>query len=119
MLKVKKIQLQQPVRSCFWCLSRLFIYLLGTTSAAWGQVIPDGTLPQNTVVTPKGNMRVIEQGTRIGDNLFHSFSVFSLPTGAEIGKAEALRQAQMVLLRNVKYEHPFYWAPFILVGNWL
>jgi CHAT domain-containing protein len=37
----------------------------------------------------------------------------------QVSKAEALRQAQLALLKNPKYEHPFYWAPFILVGNWL
>jgi CHAT domain-containing protein len=34
-------------------------------------------------------------------------------------KAEALRQAQLKFLQNPSYNHPFYWAPFILVGNWL
>jgi CHAT domain-containing protein len=33
-------------------------------------------------------------------------------------KAEALRQAQLELLRG-DYAHPFFWAPFILMGNWL
>ncbi|MBW4494249.1 MAG: CHAT domain-containing protein [Oscillatoria princeps RMCB-10] len=36
-----------------------------------------------------------------------------------VTKAEALRQAQLALLKQSKYEHPFYWAPFVLVGNWL
>lgn len=36
-----------------------------------------------------------------------------------IGKAEALRKAQQYMMKQPKYEHPFYWAPFILVGNWL
>jgi CHAT domain-containing protein len=36
-----------------------------------------------------------------------------------LGKAEALRQAQLKLLNNPKMSHPFYWSPFILVGNWL
>ncbi|NOU21002.1 MAG: CHAT domain-containing protein [Methyloglobulus sp.] len=36
-----------------------------------------------------------------------------------LGKAEALRQAQLKLLHNPKMSHPFYWSPFILVGNWL
>lgn len=36
-----------------------------------------------------------------------------------INKAEALRTAQLKLLKQPQYEHPFYWAPFILVGNWL
>jgi CHAT domain-containing protein/Tfp pilus assembly protein PilF len=32
-------------------------------------------------------------------------------------KAEALRQAQLALLRGTNYSHPYYWAPFILIGN--
>lgn len=34
-------------------------------------------------------------------------------------RAEALRQAQLSLLKQEAYQHPYYWAPFILVGNWL
>ncbi len=38
----------------------------------------------------------------------------------EVTKAEALRRAQMAILKEPKYrQHPFYWAPFIIVGNWL
>jgi CHAT domain-containing protein len=37
----------------------------------------------------------------------------------EINKAEALRQAQLSLLQNPQYQHPFYWSAFVLVGNWL
>ncbi len=33
-------------------------------------------------------------------------------------RAEALRQAQLKLLRSPDYQQPFYWAPFVLVGNW-
>ncbi|MBI2265906.1 MAG: CHAT domain-containing protein [Armatimonadetes bacterium] len=33
-------------------------------------------------------------------------------------KAQALREAQVRLLRDPKYAHPFYWAPFILEGGW-
>ena len=34
-------------------------------------------------------------------------------------KASALRQAQLALLKNPRYQHPRYWAPYVLVGNWL
>ncbi len=34
-------------------------------------------------------------------------------------KSEALRQAQLNLLKNVDYQHPIYWAAYVLVGNWL
>jgi CHAT domain-containing protein/tetratricopeptide (TPR) repeat protein len=33
-------------------------------------------------------------------------------------KAESLRQAQIALLRSADYQHPYYWAPFVLVGDW-
>lgn len=36
-----------------------------------------------------------------------------------MSRTEALRSAQQLLLKDKTFEHPFYWAPFILVGNWL
>lgn len=36
-----------------------------------------------------------------------------------ISRAEALRLAQQSLLKNPKYDHPRYWAPYVLVGSWL
>ncbi len=40
-------------------------------------------------------------------------------TQQNTSKAESLRQAQLKLLKNPNYQHPFYWSPFILIGNWL
>ncbi|BAY64597.1 tetratricopeptide TPR_2 repeat protein [Calothrix brevissima NIES-22] len=35
-----------------------------------------------------------------------------------ISKAEALHQAQKALLNQPEYQNPYFWAPYILVGNW-
>ncbi len=58
---------------------------LGTGVATFGgiafaQVIPDGTLP-TTVTSPNNLNFEIGGGSRSGNNLFHSFSQFSVPTG--------------------------------------
>ena len=34
-------------------------------------------------------------------------------------RAEALRHAQLSLLQNPQYQRPMFWAPYILLGNWL
>ncbi|MEA5601647.1 CHAT domain-containing protein [Nostoc sp. UHCC 0252] len=37
----------------------------------------------------------------------------------KITKAEALRQAQINLIRQTDFHDPFFWSAFVLVGNWL
>ncbi len=36
-----------------------------------------------------------------------------------LSKAKALQQAQLKLLSDPRYQHPIYWSPFLLIGNWL
>ncbi|WP_229424316.1 CHAT domain-containing protein [Moorena producens] len=40
-------------------------------------------------------------------------------TDKSISKAEALNRAQKSILQNPNYEHPYYWAAYLMVGNWL
>jgi CHAT domain-containing protein len=37
----------------------------------------------------------------------------------ELSKAKALQAAQLQLLDNLRYRHPCYWAPYLIIGNWL
>ncbi len=34
-------------------------------------------------------------------------------------KAQALRNAQVHLINDTAYQHPYFWSPFLLIGNWL
>jgi len=36
-----------------------------------------------------------------------------------LSKAQALQNAQKKLAKKRKFRHPAYWAPFLLIGNWL
>jgi CHAT domain-containing protein len=38
---------------------------------------------------------------------------------AGVSKAEALRRAQQRMLGSPGFEHPFYWASFMVINNWL
>jgi CHAT domain-containing protein/uncharacterized protein HemY len=36
-----------------------------------------------------------------------------------MSRAQALQQAQLMLLMDQQYGDPFFWAPFLLINNWL
>ncbi|MFM2062679.1 MAG: hypothetical protein RLZZ507_2349 [Cyanobacteriota bacterium] len=38
---------------------------------------------------------------------------------SKITKAEALRRAQLEVLKQKNFEHPYFWSAFVLIGNWL
>jgi len=40
-----------------------------------------------------------------------------LTSRSKVTKAEALRQAELGLLRSERYRHPFYWAGFVMIGD--
>ena len=44
--------------------------------------------------------------------------VFYRELAAGQPKAEAMRRAQLAVKNDPRYAHPFYWAPFVLVGDW-
>ncbi len=41
-----------------------------------------------------------------------------LSTNEGTTPSSALRGAQLAMITGKKYSAPFYWAPFVLVGDW-
>ncbi len=81
---------------CGW-LKGLGILIGGTTvfstNCAFAQIIQDGTLPNNSQVTTQEDITIIEGGTRLESNLFHSFKEFSVLNGttAEFKNTEGVQ----------------------------
>ncbi|HEV7643514.1 MAG TPA: CHAT domain-containing tetratricopeptide repeat protein [Pyrinomonadaceae bacterium] len=43
---------------------------------------------------------------------------YGLRESKKLTKAQALQKAQLALINSSDFSHPYYWAPFVLVGNW-
>ncbi len=48
---------------------------------------------------------------------FNSGSTVRL-LGPKPSPSDAIRKAQLAMISGKKYSAPFYWAPFVLVGEW-
>ncbi|NEO24350.1 tetratricopeptide repeat protein, partial [Moorena sp. SIO4A5] len=108
-----------------WDLSNVDLVVLSACQTGLGGELGDGKeilgfgyLMQNAGADAAiaSLWSVNDEGTQALMNKFYQV----LKQG-NVTKAEALRQAQIALITKVEYglEHPFYWAPFILIGNGL
>ena len=65
------------------CLtSTVILQILSCANSVTSQIVPDASLPNKSSVIPQGNINFLEGGTQTGNNLFHSFKEFSVPTGS-------------------------------------
>ncbi len=77
--------------------------MLGLSRAFFGASVP-------TII---GSLwQVDDQSTKILMETFHNNSNNKI-----VNYAKALQAAQINLLRNTKYSDPYFWAPFVLVGD--
>ncbi|WP_414566636.1 MULTISPECIES: filamentous hemagglutinin N-terminal domain-containing protein [unclassified Anabaena] len=62
----------------------IFTAIIFNSNSTIAEIIPDGTLPQNSQIIIQDDLTTIEGGTRAGMNLFHSFERFSVQNGSTV-----------------------------------
>ncbi len=93
---------------------------LSACNTALGQAEPTASvvsLAENFWVTGPGS--VVATLWAVNDESTSTFmQAFYQALREGRGKAEALQTAQIALQKNPHYHHPYYWSPFILLGDW-
>jgi CHAT domain-containing protein len=95
---------------------------VGSTNASGGEWESLGMIAQR-----KGAKAIIATLWSVADDsttllMQQFYHVHEMERG--ISKGEALRRAQLALLEGAgdpgraRFAHPYFWAPFILIGNW-
>ncbi|HEX9930041.1 MAG TPA: tetratricopeptide repeat protein [Pyrinomonadaceae bacterium] len=117
----EKLTLAQ-VRDAGTIFTGIQLLTLSACDTAYGGKNSDGSEIEGfgVMAQEKGAKAVMATLWRVADESTREFMVDFYRTYQKNGvtKAEALRQAQVRLMKNEKYAHPYFWSPFILIGNW-
>ncbi|MCX7596513.1 MAG: CHAT domain-containing protein [Fischerella sp.] len=106
-----------------WNLNNTDLVVLSACETALGGKLGDGIeiLGFGYVMQEAGAKAAIASLWQVADDgtqaLMHNF--YTTLQQDRRSKAEALQKAQLALINNDVYDHPYYWAGFILIGNGL
>lgn len=90
--------------------------VLSACETALGEQMPGAALVTLAAAfSQAGSQTIVASLWRVADEATREFMV-RFHGALEQGRAEALWQAQLALLGNPRTAHPFYWAPFVLIG---
>ena len=91
--------------------------MLSACETALGEQVPGAALTTLAAAfSQAGAQSVVASLWKVNDETTRHFMVAFHRALATSGRAAALQQAQLTVLRTQVTAHPFYWAPFILIG---
>lgn len=91
--------------------------VLSACETALGEQVPGSALITFAAAfSQAGSQSIVASLWKVNDTSTRDLMVAFHRSLASVGRAEALRQAQLALLREPATAHPFYWAAFILIG---
>lgn len=99
-------------------LGRNGMAVLSACETALGEQVPGAALTTLAAAfSQAGAQSVVASLWKVNDETTRHFMVAFHTALATSGRAAALQQAQLTILRKQMTAHPFYWAPFILIGG--
>ncbi|MDB5309219.1 MAG: hypothetical protein JWO38_3421 [Gemmataceae bacterium] len=100
-------------------LSAELVVLSACETALGREYVGEGTIGLAWALFVAGSPAVVVSQWPVADeSTGRLMEVFYGGFAGDASKAEALRQAQLSLLKDKATRHPFYWAPFVLIGDW-
>jgi CHAT domain-containing protein/Tfp pilus assembly protein PilF len=91
--------------------------VLSACETALGEQVPGAALTTLAAAfSQAGAQSIVASLWKVNDATTRDFMVTFHRALATAGRAAALNQAQLAVLRDPKTAHPYYWAPFILIG---
>ena len=91
--------------------------VLSACETALGEQVPGAALTTLAAAfSQAGAQSVVASLWKVNDETTRHFMVAFHQALATSGRAAALQQAELTILRTQATAHPFYWAPFILIG---
>ncbi|MBI3456088.1 MAG: CHAT domain-containing protein [Candidatus Rokubacteria bacterium] len=91
--------------------------VLSACDTALGEQVPGAALiTLAAAFSQAGAESIVASLWEVNDAATRDFMVAFHGALARTGRAAAFQQAQLAVLRNPATAHPYYWAPFILIG---
>ena len=92
--------------------------VLSACETALGEEVPGAALiTLAAAFSQAGAQSIVASLWKVTDAATRDFMVVFHRGLATVGRAAALQQAQLAVLRSPATAHPYYWAPFILIGG--
>ena len=91
--------------------------ILSACETALGEQVPGAALVTLAAAfSQAGSQSIIASLWKVGDAATRTLMVAFHRALPSVGRARALQQAELAVLRDPGTAHPYYWAAFILIG---
>ena len=92
--------------------------ILSACETAVGEQVPGAALiTLSAAFSQAGSQSIMASLWKVEDSATRDLMIAFHGGLAKVGRAVALQQAQLAVLKNPGTAHPYYWAPFILIGG--